>query len=136
MSSMSKKLICNFYFSLLCFVLLFYSISKSYAKADNFKNQNFIEEIPFSQNLIENKIDAVEFDSSIGKIISISFDIKNLSKKQIYSFYKDFFEEKKWKKDEIKNVWEIRNERFKKKIFKIENLENNIFTIKIIVENF
>ena len=136
MSSMSKKLICNFYFSLLCFVLLFYSISKSYVKADNFKNQNFIEEIPFSQNLIENKIDAVEFDSSNGKIISISFDIKNLSKKQIFSFYRDFFEEKKWKKDENKNVWEKRNKRFKKKIFKIENLENNIFTVKIIVENF
>ena len=136
MSSMSKKLICNFYFSLLCFVLLFYSISKSYAKADNFKNQNFIEEIPFPQNLIKNKIDAVEFDSSNGKIISISFDIKNLSKNQIFSFYRDFFEEKKWKKDGIKNVWEITNERFKKKIFKIESFENNIFTIKIIVENF
>ena len=136
MSSMSKKLINIFYFLLLCFFLLFYSVSKSYAEADNFKNQNFIEEIPFSQNLIENKIDAVEFDSSNGKIISISFDIKNLSKKQIFSFYRDFFEEKKWKKDENKNVWEIRNERFKKKIFKIEKFENNIFTIKIIVENF
>ena len=136
MSSMSKNLISNFYFLLLCFVLLCHSISKAYAKADNLKNQKFIEEIPFSQNLIENKIDAVEFDSSNGKIISISFDIKNLSKKQIFSFYRDFFEENKWKKDEIKNVWEIRNERFKKKIFKIENFENNIFKIKIIVENF
>ena len=136
MSSMSKKLINNFYFLLLCFFLLFYSISKSYAEANNFKNQNFIEEIPFSQNLIENKIDVVEFDSSNGKIISISFDIKNLSKKQIFSFYRDFFEKKKWDKDENKNVWETRSERFKKKIFKIENLENNIFTIKIIVENF
>ena len=136
MSSMSKKLISNFYFLFLCFVLLFYSIGKSYAKADNFKNQNFIEEIPFSQNLIENKIDVVEFDSSNGKIISISFDIKNLSKKQIFEFYRDFFEEKKWKKDENKNVWETRNQRFKKKIFKIESLENNIFTVKIVVENF
>ena len=136
MFSMSKKLISNFYFLLLCFVSLFCLISESYAKPDNFKNQNFIEEIPFSQNLIENKIDAVEFDSSNGKIISISFDTKNLSKKQIFSFYRDFFEEKKRKKDENKNVCEIRNERFKKKIFKIENFENNIFIIKIIVENF
>ena len=136
MSSMSKKIISNFYFLLLCFVSLFCLISESYAKADNFKNQNFIEEIPFPQNLIENKIDAVEFDSSNGKIILITFDIKNLSKNQIFSFYRDFFEEKKWKKDENKNVWEIRNERFKKKIFKIENFENNILTIKIIVENF
>ena len=136
MSSMSKNLISTFYFLLLYFVVLFYSISKSYAKADNFKNQNFIEEIPFSQNLIENKIDAVEFDSSNGKIIMISFDIKNLSKNQIFSFYRNFFEEKKWKKDENKNFWEIRNKMFKKKIFKIENFENNILTIKIIVENF
>ena len=136
MSSMSKKLISSLYFLLLCFVLLFCSLNESYAKADNFKNQNFIEEIPFSQNLIENKIDVVEFDSSNGKIISISFDIKNLSKNQIFSFYRDFFKEKKWKKDENKNFWEIRNERFKKKIFKIENFENNILTIKIIVENF
>ena len=136
MSSMSKKLICNFYFSLLCFVLLFYSISKSYAKADNFKNQNFIEEIPFSQNLIENKIDAVEFDSSNGKIISISFNTKNLSMKQIFSFYSDFFEEKKWRKYGNENVWETKNKRFKKKIFKIENFEDNILKFKIIVENF
>ena len=136
MSSMSKKLISSLYFLLLCFVLLCHSISKAYAKADNLKNQKFIEEIPFSQNLIENKIDAVEFDSSNGKIILISFDIKNLSKNQIFSFYRNFFKEKKWKKDENKNFWEIRNERFKKKIFKIENFENNILTIKIIVENF
>ena len=123
MSSMSKKLISNFYFLLLCFVLLFFSISKSYAKADNFKNQNFIEEIPFSKNLIESKIDAVEFDSSNGKIISISFDIKNLSKKKIFSFYKDFFEKKKWVKDENKNVWETRGERFKKRFLKLRILK-------------
>ncbi len=136
MSSMSKIITNKLSFFLLYLILLIPSISHSSQKLENFKNQNFIEEIPFSQNLIENKIDAVEFDSSNGKIISISFDIKNLSKKQIFSFYRDFFEEKKWKKDENKNVWEIRNVSFKKKIFKIESFENNIFTIKIIVENF
>ena len=65
-----------------------------------------------------------------------SLFFKNLSKNQIFSFYRDFFEEKKWKKDENKNFWEIRNKGFKKKIFKIENFEDNILKIKIIVENF
>ena len=51
------------------------------------------------------------------------------------SFY-DNLESISINKDENKNVWETRNKRFKKKIFKIENLENNIFTVKIIVENF
>ena len=136
MSSMSKKLISNFYFLLLCFILLFCSISKSYAKEDNFKNHKFIEEIPFSHNLIENKIDVVEFDSSNGKIISISFNTKNLPKKHIFSFYSDFFEKKKWQKYEAENVWETKNKSFKKKIFKIENFEDNILKFKIIVENF
>ena len=87
-------------------------------------------------HLIENKRDVVEFDSSNGKIISISFSTKNLSKKQIISFYNDFFEEKKWQKYETENVWKIKNKRFKKKIFKIENFKDNILKFKIIVENF
>ena len=136
MSRMSKKLINKFSFFLLCFILSFYSTSQSADNIDNFKIQNWIENIPILSSLIENKRDVVEFDSSNGKIISISFDTKNLSKKQIFSFYSDFFEEKKWKKNENENVWEIKNKRFKKKIFKIENFEDNILKIKIIVENF
>ena len=133
---MSKKLINKFIFVLLCFILSFYSTSQSANNIYNFKIQNWIENIPILSSLIENKRDVVEFDSSNGKIISISFDIKNLSKKQIFSFYSDFFEEKKWKKHEIENVWETKSKRFKKKIFKIENLEDNTLKIKIIVENF
>ena len=121
---------------MLCFILSFYSTSQSADNIDNFKIQNWIENIPILSSLIENKRDVVEFDSSNGKIISISFDTKNLSKKQIFSFYSDFFEEKKWKKYENENVWETKNKRFKKKIFKIENFEDNILKIKIIVENF
>ena len=136
MSRMSKKLINKFSFVLLCFVSSFYSSSQSADKIDNFKFQNWIENIPILSSLIENKRDVVEFDSSNGKIISISFDTKNLSKKQIFSFYSNFFEEKKWKKNENENVWETKNKAFKKKIFKIENFENNILKIKIIVENF
>ena len=133
---MSEKLIKTSSFFLLCFILAFYSISKSYGKVDNKKIQNWIEGIPILPTLIENKKDVVEFDSSNGKIISISFDKKNLSKKQIFSFYSDFFEEENWKKHETEYVWEITSKRFKKKIFKIENFEDNLLKIKIIVENF
>ena len=136
MSRMSKKLINKFSFFLLFFILSFYSTSQSADNIDNFKIQNWIENIPILSTLIENKRDVVEFDSSNGKIISISFDKKNLSKKQIFSFYSNFFEEKKWQKNETENVWEIKNKRFKKKIFKIQNFDDNILKIKIIVENF
>ncbi|MFL2821738.1 MAG: hypothetical protein EVA21_02315 [Alphaproteobacteria bacterium] len=133
---MSNKLINKFSFFLLCFILSFYSSSQSSYNIDKFKIQNWIENIPILSSLIENKRDVVEFDSSNGKIISISFDTKNLSKKQIFSFYINFFEEKKWKKNENENVWETKNKTFKKKIFKIENFEDNVLKIKIIVENF
>ena len=133
---MSKKLINKFSFFLLCFILSFCSTSQSADNTDNFKIQNWIENIPILSSLIENKRDVVEFDSSNGKIISISFNTKNLSKKQIYSFYSNFFEENKWQKNETENVWEIKNKRFKKKIFKIQNFNDNILKIKIIVENF
>ena len=136
MSGMSKKLTNKFSFLLICFILLFYSTSQSSEKVDELKIQKWIENIPILSILVDNKTDVVEFDSSNGKIISISFDTKNLSKKQIFSFYSDFFEEKKWKKTENENVWEIKNKRFKKKIFKIENFEDNILKFKIIVENF
>ena len=136
MSRMSKKLKNKFSYILLCFTLSFYSTSQSADNIDNFKIQNWIENIPILSILIENKRDVVEFDSSNGKIISISFDVKDLSKNQIFSFYNDVFEEKKWKKYENENVWETKNKRFKKKIFKIENFEDNILKFKIIVENF
>ena len=136
MSRMSKKLINKFSFFLLCFILSFYSTSQSSDNIDKFKIQNWIENIPILSSLIENKRDVVEFDSSNGKIISISFNTKNLSKKQIFSFYSDFFKEKNWKKYKNENVWETKNKRFKKKIFKIENFEDNILKFKIIVENF
>ncbi len=136
MSRMSKKLINKFSFFSLYFILSFYSTGQSADNIDDFKIQKWIENIPILSNLIENKRDVVEFDSSNGKIISISFDTKNLSKKQIFSFYSNFFEDKKWQKNETENFWEIKNKRFKKKIFKIQNFDDNTLKIKIIVENF
>ena len=140
MSRMSKKLINKLAVFLFCLTLSFYLIiqspSQSSEKVGNFKIQNWIEDIPILTSLIERKRDVVEFDSSNGKIISISFDIKSLSEKQIHSFYREFFKEKKWKKEENRNVWETKSKSFKKKIFKIENFTNNILRINIIVENF
>ncbi len=136
MSRMSKKLINKLSLFFLCFILLFNSKIQSADNIDNLKIENWIENIPILSSLIENKRDVVEFDSSNGKIISISFDTKNLSKKQIFSFYSNFFEQKKWQKYENKNVWEKKNKGFKNKIFKIENFEDNILKLKIIVENF
>ena len=133
---MSKKLINRLAFFLLCSTLLFHSTSESSDKAYNLKIQNWIEDIPILPSLIDNKKDVIEFDSSSGKIISISFDIKNLSKKHIFSYYKDHFEEKKWVKEENKNVWKSKSKSFKKKIFKIENFTNNVLRITIIIENF
>ena len=136
MSRMSKKLINKLSLFFLCFILLFNSKIQSADNIDNLKIENWIENIPILSSLIENKRDVVEFDSSNGKIISISFDTKKLSKKQIFSFYSNFFEQKKWQKYENKNVWEKKNKGFKNKIFKIENFEDNILKLKIIVENF
>ena len=136
MSKMSKKLINKLCFFSLCFLLSLFSTVQSYGKVDNFKIQNWIEDIPILTSLINNKRDVIEFDSSNGKIISISFNVEKLSKKQIFLFYKNYFKEKKWTQDENKNVWVTKNKSFKKKIFKIENVSNNILTFKIISENF
>ena len=136
MSRMSKKLIYRLSIFLLCFIFSFHSISQSYEKVDKVKIENWIEDIPILNSLVENKRDVVEFDSSNGKIISISFDSKSLSKNKIFSFYKVFFEEQKWQKHKDENIWEIKSKRFKKKIFQIENIEDNNLKINIIVENF
>ena len=133
---MSKKLINKISVLLLCFILSFYSISHSSETFDYSKMQNWIEGIPILPSLLKNKRDVVEFDSSNGKIISISFDVKSLSKKKISSFYKNFFKEKNWKVVENENVWIVSSKRFKKKVFKIEGVENNVLKIKIIIENF
>ena len=73
---MSKKLTNKFSSVLLCFILSFYSTSESADNIDNFKIQNWIENIPILSSLIENKRDVVEFDSSYGKIIIIHLSIK------------------------------------------------------------
>ena len=48
---MSEKLIKTSSVFLLCFILTFYSISKSYGKTENEKIQNWIEGIPILPTL-------------------------------------------------------------------------------------
>ncbi len=136
MSRMSKKLINVLSFILLLITLSFQSISQSSETLDKVQIENWIEDVPILYSLVKNKRDVVEFDSSNGKIISISIDSKGLQKSEILSFYNEYFEDSKWEKHKDKSVWEIKGERFEKKIFKIENTENNNLKIKIIVENF
>ena len=136
MSGMSKKPIYKLSFFILFLILSLSSIGQSSEKVDNFKIVSWVEGIPILKSLINNKKDVVEFDSSNGKIISISFNSKRLPKKQILLFYKKFFKENRWEKHKDKNVWEIDSKRLKKKIFKFENSEDNHIIIKIIIENF
>ncbi len=136
MSRMSKKLINKLNFLLFYFILLSYFFHLYEVKAEKFKIESWIEDIPILTSLIEKKRDIVEFDSSDGKIISISFDSKNLSKEHIYLFYKEFFKEKNWEQDKNKNVWIVKNKTYKKKTFKIEDIDEEFLTIKIITENF
>ena len=133
---MSKKLNNVISSISLLFILSFQSISQSSENIDKVQIENWIEDVPILKSLVKNKKDVVEFDSSNGKIISISFDNKGLPKNQIFSFYKEFFEDNNWEKHKDKSVWEIKSKRFKKKVFKIENIENNNLKIKIIIENF
>ena len=136
MYRMSKKLINVVVFNLLFFIVPFQSISQTSEKVDKVQIENWIENIPILNSLVKNKKDVIEFDSSNGKIISIIIDSEDLPKNQIFTFYKDFFADSKWEKHKDKSVWEIKSKRFKKKIFKIENIEDNNLKIKIIVENF
>ena len=84
---MSKKIINKLSFIFVFFILSFQSISHSSEKVDKDQIENWIEDIPILNSLIKNKSDVVEFDSSNGKIISISFDSKGLPKNQIFSFF-------------------------------------------------
>ena len=110
MSGMSKKLTNKFSLLLICFILLFYSTSQSSEKVDELKIQKWIENIPILSILVDNKTDVVEFDSSNGKIISISFKIKDTSKKQIFSFFTKNFLKKKMEK-RPKNLWETKKQK-------------------------
>ena len=136
MSSMPKKIIKKLTLLIFSFLFFFYSISLCMSNEEDLKIESWIDDIPILASLIENQNDVVEFDSSNGKIISISFDSKNLSKQPIYSFYEEFFKNKNWEKNEDKNLWVKKTKTIKKKTVKIENIEEEILTIKIITENF
>ena len=135
---MSKTLIyrLNLLLLLLLFIFSIHSISQSSEKVEKYNIENWIENLPILKSLADNKKDVVEFDSSNGKIISIAFNSKNLNVENIISFYKNFFKDNNWQKYKDENIWEIKSKRFKKKIFKIEDIQVNNLTVKIIIENF
>ena len=121
---------------LIFFIIILSFLNHSFSHDNNFKINNWIEGIPIFSNLIESKKDVIEFDSSSGKIITITFDDIGLDKKKIYKFYLNYFKKLNWKKIAEKNVWEKEILGLRKKTFKIVSLKDDTLLFKIITENF
>ena len=83
---------------------LFFYVANSHAK--KFSDLIWIEEIPIFSDIIVNKKDAIEFDSSDGKIIIIQVDLVKSIRSDIYNFYENFFKSKKWINVEKNKNWE------------------------------
>ena len=136
MCKLSKKLKIILSVMTLVFILFILTIKNSLSNDNNLKIITLIEEIPILSNLVPNKSDVVEFDSLNGKIITMVFDIRLVSKSKIYSFYENYFKQERWKRINNDHVWEKKIRDFRKKIFKIEFLNNETLQLKIITENF
>ena len=136
MCKLSKKLKILLSLVSLVFILFSLTTKNSLSNDNNLKIIALIEEIPILSDLVPNKSDVVEFDSLNGKIITMVFDIRLISKSKIYSFYENYFKQERWKRINGDHVWEKKIRDFRKKIFKIEFLNNETLQVKIITENF
>ncbi len=121
----------RYFLTLLC---LFFYVANSHAK--KFSDLIWIEEIPIFSDIIVNKKDAIEFDSSDGKIIIIQVDLVKSIRSDIYNFYENFFKSKKWINVEKNKNWEKKISKLTKKSFIIENIDHDTLTFKIITQNF
>ena len=135
MCKLSKRLTNTLGILILVFISLILSTKNSLTNDSNLKIFGLIEEIPILSDLVPNKSDVVEFDSLNGKIITIVFDSRLVSKPKIYSFYENYFKQERWKRINSDHVWEKKIKDIRKKTFKIEFLNNETLQLKIITEN-
>ena len=104
------------------------------AGSNMFSDFIWIEDIPIFSKVIINKKDAIEFDSSDGKIIIIHIDSNKSLTSELFKFYNKFFKERKWinkKRTKLgrKDI-EITKKTFRSKVV------NSTLVLKIITQNF
>ena len=134
MSKMSKiRLITKFRFFLI-FIVLFFNVN--YASGNNSANLIWIDDIPIFSDAIINQKDAIEFDSSDGKIIIINVQSNKILLSKIFEFYNRFFKEKNWNNIEKNKYWEKSFSKLTKKSFLIDHDNSSVVTLKIITQNF
>ena len=136
MYKLSKKLINTFSVLILISIFFILTTKNSLSNDSNLKIFGVIEDIPILSDLVPNKSDVVEFDSLNGKIITMVFQSRLMSKRKVYSFYENYFKQEKWKRINSGHVWEKKIRDVAKKTFKIEFLNNETLQLKIITENF
>ena len=106
------------------------------ARSNKFSDLIWIEDIPIFSKVIINKKDAIEFDSSDGKIIIIHIDSNKSLKSELFKFYNKFFKDHKWINKKKGQTWEKKISKSTKKSFSIKSSENSNLILKIITQNF
>ena len=119
---------------LLILVILVINIKD--ARSNKFSDFIWIEDIPIFSKVIINKKDAIEFDSSDGKIIIIYINSNKSLKSELFKFYNKFFKERKWINKKKDQTWEKKISKSTKKSFSIKSSENSNLILKIITQNF
>lgn len=117
-------------------ILLILLINVKDVYSSKFYDLIWIEDIPIFSKAIINKKDAIEFDSSYGKIIIIHLNSKKSQHPELFEFYNEFFEDKKWINLKKNTIWEKKISELTKKTFLIEVSQNRTLTLKIITQNF
>ena len=119
---------------LLILIILLINIKAVYSS--KYSDLIWIEGIPIFSKAIINKKDAIEFDSSYGKIIIVHLNSKKNQLPELFEFYNRFFEDKKWINIKKNTIWEKKVSKLTKKSFSIEVSQNKTLTLKIITQNF
>ena len=114
---------------LLILIILLINIKDVYSS--KYSDLIWIEGIPIFSKAIINKKDAIEFDSSYGKIIIVHLNSKKNQHPELFEFYNRFFEDKKWINIKKNTIWEKKISKLTKKSFSIEVSQNKTLTLNV-----